>query len=372
MGGLLLGQVGEPVRTDGRCRPVDDPPDQRSRNRCRVLDVAGQIAALASEFHPLGHGARRPGFGLRRFVEGFRHVRRFEQFFDEPSEHPVHEGRGYRGLMPELPEVETIRRQLAPQLIGRTFVAGDAHESAKFAPALDAVGATVTDVRRRGKYLIFDLDDGAEELIGHLGMTGSFFRTAAEGDHPACSAHDAWVRAVWRMDDGNDLVFRDVRRFGRLRVVTAGDYEDIPTLRDMGLEPFDPAFNGKVLHERLRGSRRAVKTQLLSQRPVAGVGNIYADEALFLAGIHPLARRVGRARADRLAETIVAVLQAGVENGGTTLRDYVDAEGDTGRNQHELVAYGRGGEPCVECGTALRTRTIDARTSTFCTHCQRV
>ena len=273
--------------------------------------------------------------------------------------------------MPELPEVETIRRQLAPQLIGRTFVAGDAHPSAKFAPALDAVGATVTDVRRRGKYLMFDLDDGAEELIAHLGMTGSFFVAPSPSLDPECSAHDAWTRAVWRLDDGTDFVFRDVRRFGRLRVVPAGEYDDIPTLREMGPEPFDPAFTGKVLHQRLARSKRAVKTQLLSQRPVAGVGNIYADEALFLARIHPQAKRIGRARADRLADAIVHVLRVGVENGGTTLRDYVDAEGDTGRNQHELVAYGRGGQPCVECGAPLHTRTIDARTSTFCAHCQR-
>lgn len=272
--------------------------------------------------------------------------------------------------MPELPEVETIRRQLAPRLTGRSLIAGDAHPSEKFAPALDAIGATVTAVRRRGKYLIFDLDDG-EELIAHLGMTGSFLIAPAAGEDPVCADHDAWVRAVWRLDDGTDFVFRDVRRFGRLRVVAAGDHDDIPTLRDMGPEPLDDGFTGAVLHSRLAGSRRAIKTQLLSQKPVAGVGNIYADEALFIARIHPETKRIGRERADRLADAIVTVLQAGVDNGGTTLRDYVDADGDQGRNQHTLLAYGRGGEPCVACGTPLRTRTIDARTSTFCTQCQR-
>jgi formamidopyrimidine-DNA glycosylase len=272
--------------------------------------------------------------------------------------------------MPELPEVETIRRQLAPRLEQRTLIGGDAHPSAKFAPALDAVGATITAVRRRGKYLLFDLD-GDEELVAHLGMTGSFLITPAKGTDPECGQHDSWVRAVWRMDDGNDLVFRDIRRFGRLRVVEAGRYDDIPTLRDMGPEPFDPAFTGRSLHAHLKKSRRSVKTQLLSQRPVAGVGNIYADEALFIARIHPQSRRVGPQRCELLAQAITDVLRTGVENGGTTLRDYVDADGDEGRNQHSLLAYGRGGEPCVECGTPLSSRTIDARTSTFCAVCQR-
>ena len=272
--------------------------------------------------------------------------------------------------MPELPEVETIRRQLDPRLRGRTLVAGDAHWSDKFTPALEALGAAVAGVRRRGKYLLFDLDDG-RELVAHLGMTGSFHIATDVGDPPSCGAHDAYVRAVWRLDDGRDLVFRDVRRFGRLRVVAVGDYADIPTLRDIGPEPLSADFDGSTLAEAVRRSTRPIKTQLLSQRPVAGVGNIYADEALFLARIHPQARRLGRARADRLAGALKTVLQSGIDHGGTTLRDYVDADGDTGTNQHRLLVYGRAGEPCPACGSALASRSIDARTSTFCRQCQR-
>ncbi|NNK91656.1 MAG: bifunctional DNA-formamidopyrimidine glycosylase/DNA-(apurinic or apyrimidinic site) lyase [Acidimicrobiia bacterium] len=274
--------------------------------------------------------------------------------------------------MPELPEVETIRRQLEPRLSGRTFEAGDAHPSTKFSPALDALGAMVTGVDRRGKYLLIGLDDD-RELVAHLGMTGSFhFAAAGDATHPpACADHDPYVRAVWRLDNGEELVFRDVRRFGRLRVVPAGDYTEIPTLRTIGPEPLTSGFDGRSLVEAVRKSSRPIKTQLLSQRPVAGVGNIYADEALFLARIHPQSRRLGRARADRLARALKQVLQSGIDHGGTTLRDYVNADGAIGSNQHELMVYGRAGEPCPVCGHELASRVIDARTATFCRRCQR-
>jgi formamidopyrimidine-DNA glycosylase len=204
-------------------------------------------------------------------------------------------------------------------------------------------------------------------------MTGSFHVAPVidAGALPTCGDHDAYVRAVWRLDDDADLVFRDVRRFGRLRVVDAGNYGDIPTLHRMGPEPLTDEFDGRSLHRELRRSNRPVKTQLLSQRPVAGVGNIYADEALFIARIHPMARRMGRDRTDRLADAIKVVLRNGIANGGTTLRDYVDAQGETGSNQDELAVYGRAGLPCGRCGRALTSRVIDARTATFCTHCQR-
>ncbi len=290
--------------------------------------------------------------------------------------------------MPELPEVETIRRQLDPQLRGAEIVGADAHWSDKFSPALDAIGSTITEVRRRGKYLLFALDEREAqlELVAHLGMTGSFH---IEDASPTSGAHgnpgfgdieisnikiDAFgphCRALWRFADGRMLRFDDIRRFGRLRVVDAGDYAAIPTLSQMGPEPFDPAFTGKSLHSLVKKSNRAIKTQLLSQRPVAGVGNIYADEALFLAGIHPRSKRVGLERCVLLAETVRDVLQTGVDNGGTTLRDYVDATGRSGSNQHSLLAYGREGEPCVSCGTEMRSTVIDARTSTFCPTCQK-
>ncbi len=174
----------------------------------------------------------------------------------------------------------------------------------------------------------------------------------------------------WVLDDQRVLTFHDPRRFGRIHVVDEGDHTRIPTLAALGPEPFDDEFNGRRLAEFVKKSNRHLKTLLLGQRAVAGVGNIYADEALWLAEINPATRRLSRERADRLVETVRAALQSGLDHGGTTLRDYVDSVGDEGGNQHELHCYGRGGEPCERCGTVLRRRELDARTTTWCPSCQ--
>ena len=266
--------------------------------------------------------------------------------------------------MPELPEVDTIRSQLSPLLTGRQLTAGWSHPSSKFASATEAIGTTVESVGRRGKYLILPLDDG-RELVVHLGMTGSLRVFGPDAD-----LDDPYLRARWELDDGGHLVFRDVRRFGRIAVVEAGRYASLPTLAALGPDPFDPAFDGDALWAALRTSSRHLKTQLLSQRPVAGVGNIYADEAFWLSGINPADRRITRARAARLADAVRTALRSGLDNGGTTLRDYVDADGGAGSNQHHLHCYGRGGEPCERCGTPLRRTVLDARTTTWCGVCQ--
>ena len=272
--------------------------------------------------------------------------------------------------MPELPEVETVRRQLEPRLVGRTVLAAGSHPSGKFSPAVELLGATFTDVRRRGKYLLFGLDD-TRELVGHLGMTGSFgFRRPEDRDPRPGGPGDAHLRAWWRLGD-ELLVFVDIRRFGRLRVVDRGDYDAIPTLANAGPEPFDPSLDERSFHRALARSRRPVKTNLLSQRPIAGVGNIYADEALWLAGINPRRTRLGRDRAGALLDALRTVLRQGIDNGGTTLRDYRNAEGGSGDNQSRLAAYGRSGEPCLRCGTPLRRTVIDQRATTWCARCQR-
>jgi formamidopyrimidine-DNA glycosylase len=266
--------------------------------------------------------------------------------------------------VPELPEVETVRRQLAPRLTGRRLLGAGSHPSAKFTPAQDAVGATVTAVGRRGKFLLVALDD-QRELVIHLGMTGQLrFRPGG------ADLGDPYLRAWWLLEGDEALEYADVRRFGRLRVVPAGCYDGLPTLASLGPEPFDPAFTGVELWRRLATSSRPVKTQLLSQRPVAGVGNIYADEALWLAGISPRARRLSVRRATALLDALRDVLAQGIDHGGTTLRDYRTVEGGTGGNQHHLHAYGRSGLPCERCGTALRSAVIDARTATWCPRCQ--
>lgn len=265
--------------------------------------------------------------------------------------------------MPELPEVETIRRQLDPLVRGRTVTRAESHPSTKFIDAREVQGATFGPVRRRGKYLIVELDDD-RELIVHLGMTGVL---SVVDELPA----DPYLRATWFLDNGQVLLYRDIRRFGRLRVVEAGDYDSITTLARSGPEPFDATFTAEHLHAALAKSSRRIKTQLLSQRPVAGLGNIYADEALWLARIYPAARAVSRPAAARLRDACVEVLHQAIANGGTTLRDYRNAEGGTGSNQFHLRCYGRSGEPCDRCSTELRSRVFDGRTTTWCPECQR-
>lgn len=268
--------------------------------------------------------------------------------------------------MPELPEVETIRRQLAHVLPGARVVRAGAHPSAKFAEATRITDARLTAVARRGKYLLVTTDDG-RELVVHLGMTGRF-RVAPAGSGPV---DERWQRAWWELDDGRLVEFVDQRRFGRIAVVAVGDHRRLPTLAALGPEPLDPTFTSEVLHERLALQRRRVKTALLSQRVVAGIGNIYADEALWRARINPVTRRVGQERSALLHRALVDVLTEALDHGGTRLRDYRSLRGDTGTHQRHLDCYGRAGEPCVRCGRPLTRRVVDGRGTTFCAGCQR-
>ena len=272
----------------------------------------------------------------------------------------------HTAAVPELPEVETIRRQIEPDLAGRRVLDAWAFASPKFDEAPAAVGATFTGVRRRGKYLLADLDlDGRpHELVVHLGMTGRL------GVAPPSDADGPHLRAAWSLDDGRRLTFTDVRRFGRIAVVPAGEHAALPTLAALGPEPFDEAFSPDGLRRSVNAGRRAVKTQLLSQRLVAGVGNIYADEALWRAGVHPAARRLTRARAAALRDAVRGALADGLDHGGTTLRDYRDALGGEGSHQHSLDCYGRAGSPCRRCGVELRRTVVAARGTTFCPVCQ--
>ena len=291
--------------------------------------------------------------------------------------------------MPELPEVEVVRRQLSEPLVGRRITDAWAHPSHKFVSAPDAVDSEFEALRRRGKYLLGELDCG-RDLIVHLGMTGRLCfadaetpqarpvppsapidGSAAEVMAPqAFGVADPYVRAWWRLDNGEVLCFRDVRRFGRIAVCDRGDYRDLPTLAAMGPEPFDPSLDAGTFWRASRRSSQRIKTQLLNQRLIAGVGNIYADEALFLAGINPSARTISKPRAERLLAALRDVLTASIERGGSTLRDYYSLEG-AGDNQKYFVCYGRAGEPCVRCGTELRRRVLDQRSSTWCPACQR-
>ena len=266
--------------------------------------------------------------------------------------------------MPELPEVESVRRQLDPELAGRTITETFADPlpsiPREFHDVDRAMGRTIERVGRRGKFLIAPLDDGLE-LIMHLGMTGSF-----RFDHP-----DPYVRAWLALDDGRTLYFRDVRRFGRIAVVEAGDYAAIPTLQLLGPEPLSDEFDPVRFAADLKRTTGPIKPYLLSQRPVAGVGNIYADEALWLARIHPASRRISRARALVLHRAIRKVLLDAIGREGTTFRDYVMVNGESGRNASYLIAYGQAGRPCPRCQTPLRKVTLGGRGTTYCPRCQR-
>ena len=266
--------------------------------------------------------------------------------------------------MPELPEVESVRRQLDPELSGRTIseVWTDPHQGMirEFYDVDRASGRKLLEVNRRGKFLICPLDEGLE-LVMHLGMTGSF----------SFSVHDSYTRAWLALDDGRTLYFRDVRRFGRMAVVDAGEYAAIPTLAMLGPEPLSDEFDPETFAAALARTRSPVKPFLMSQRPVAGVGNIYADEALWLARIHPASRRVGTGRALALHAAIRRVLADSIEREGTTFRDYVMVNGESGRNAGWLVAYGRVGRPCARCGTPFKKIVLGGRGTTYCPKCQR-
>jgi formamidopyrimidine-DNA glycosylase len=266
--------------------------------------------------------------------------------------------------VPELPEVESVRRQLDPQLAGRRVlkVWSDPLPTMprEFQNVELLVGRKIEGVGRRGKFLISPLD-GDLELVMHLGMTGAF-RFDVHGPHERAR--------VW-LDDGKELVFRDPRRFGRIAVVQSGEYLSIPTLHLLGPEPLSDDFDPVRFASLLARTRAPIKALILSQRAVAGVGNIYADEALWLARIHPMSRRVGRQRAAVLHAAIREVLTAAIEREGTTFRDYEMVNGESGRNAAFLVAYGQGGRPCPRCSTPLVKIVLGGRGTTYCPRCQR-
>ena len=262
--------------------------------------------------------------------------------------------------MPELPEVESVRRQLAPELAGRRIVAVHAEPQRRFLGLELLPGRRIAEVTRRGKFLLAPLDDDLE-LVMHLGMTGGF----------RFDEVDAWTRAQLVLDDGRVLAFRDPRRFGRIAVVERGDYTAIPTLATLGPEPLTDDFDARVFANALARTTAPVKAALLAQRIVAGVGNIYADESLWRARIHPASRRVGRTRALTLHGHIRDVLTEAIEREGTTFRDYRMVNGESGRNAQFLAAYGQAGMPCARCGTPMRRMVLAGRGTTYCPRCQR-
>jgi formamidopyrimidine-DNA glycosylase len=267
--------------------------------------------------------------------------------------------------VPELPEVETIRAQLAPRLEGRALVRVEILDPRLTRPydlfevAEELEGDTVVAVERRGKYLLLRLESGLALLV-HLRMTGSF------GFSPV--SHE---RAVLELDDGSRLSYRDVRRFGTWLVLEAADIEPYLAAKN-GPEPLGGHFTTAWLATQLGRRRGPLKAVLLDQRVVAGLGNIYADEALWRARLNPLrpANGLDREAVVRLRRSIRAVLRAGIERQGSTLRDYATPDGSSGSMQEEFRVYGRDGLPCPRCRAAIAKTRVGGRGTWFCPRCQ--
>jgi formamidopyrimidine-DNA glycosylase len=273
--------------------------------------------------------------------------------------------------MPELPEVETVRRQLEPVLVGRRFERVSIDDPRLVRPyepaevAAELQGERVAAVERRGKYLIVRFESGRVLLI-HLRMTGSLLH-APNGSLP----DDSHRRAVVKLDDGSDVAYRDVRRFGTWLLLEPGGAEPYLDAR-VGEEPLDVLFTAARLGERLAARRTSLKAALLDQRTLAGMGNIYVDEALWRARLNPLRPATGLDRNEvrRLHRAIRVALEHGLARQGSTLRDYRLPDGSGGSMQDEFRVYGRRDEPCDRCGTLIARTQVAGRTTWFCPTCQ--
>ena len=275
--------------------------------------------------------------------------------------------------MPELPEVETIRLKLEPHLVGRRFdrvEISDPRLVRPFEPdavAAELEGERVSALERRGKYLIVRFDSGKALLI-HLRMTGSL-RHAAKGKLGV----DPHRRAVVKLDDGSDVAYRDVRRFGTWQLLEAGELDSYLDER-LGVEPLERAFTTQRLGRQLEGRRAPIKAALLDQRTVAGLGNIYVDEALWRAQVHPL-RPAGTLDEDELARLTRAIkdaLKTAVRRHGASLRDYSTPDGELGTMQDRFRVYDREGRPCQRCGTPIDKIRTAGRGTWYCPSCQRL
>jgi formamidopyrimidine-DNA glycosylase len=274
-------------------------------------------------------------------------------------------------FMPELPEVEVIRRGLAPRLAGRRFLAVTASDKAlrQQSPLGDLQaglpGKRLKAIKRKGKYLVFVLEDGATLLV-HLGMTGRLM-VGRPGDLDALSH----VHLKFLMEDGLELVFQDVRRFGQVLLFPPG--VPLAPLAQVGRDPFSRTVTAAWLAAQAKGRLRPLKNFLLDGRILAGLGNIYACEIMFAAGLHPEtpAGRLPLKDWERVLKETRRILAKAIRRGGTTVNDYLNSNGETGLFQFELMVYGRGGEPCRVCGRPIRRLVQAGRSTFFCPVCQK-
>jgi formamidopyrimidine-DNA glycosylase len=278
--------------------------------------------------------------------------------------------------MPELPEVETVVRGLRPKLEGHRLKLVEQRRPdlrfplpENFAARLQ--GRRVERIQRRAKYMLLHLDDG-QVLLCHLGMSGRMVivERARNGRRPPLDRHD---HVIFVTDAGTEIRFNDARRFGIMDLIAGDALDAHPLLRALGPEPLGNDFNGPALAVALKGKRTSIKAALLDQQVVAGLGNIYVCEALFFAGLSPrrLAYTVQGNRAEKLAAAVRQVLARAIEAGGSSLRDYVQANGELGYFQHEWAVYGREGEPCRRCGAPVKRLAQSGRSTFYCARCQK-
>jgi formamidopyrimidine-DNA glycosylase len=286
--------------------------------------------------------------------------------------------------VPELPEVETVRRGLEAAMAGARLAAVEQRRPdlrfpfpERFAERL--VGQRVEALRRRAKYLIADLD-GVEVLVMHLGMSGSFRIEQARGPIPGAGAknprHD---HVTFDLSTGARIVYNDPRRFGFMQLIPRPEFSEHPLFRNIGIEPLGDEFDGAALARLFAGKTTPLKAALLDQTLIAGLGNIYVCEALHRAGLSPRRAAEGlacsdgtpSARATRLARVIREVLNEAVAAGGSSLRDHRKIDGALGYFQHSFRVYGRAGQPCARCGGAVRRITLSGRATFYCGGCQR-
>jgi len=273
--------------------------------------------------------------------------------------------------MPEMPEVETIRRTLDAKVTGRKIVRVEMllPRLVKW-PSPGEFQALITDtvisrLARRGKYLLFYLDSGIVMVV-HLRMTGRLFiQNELNGDR--------FARIVFDLDDGKQLVYADSRTLGTLYAMPEPELWRIAGLHTMGPEPLSPEFTPGYFREKLLGRKGKIKALLLDQKVIGGLGNIYVDESLALAGIHPerASDSLSEEESERLYEAVNKVIEQGIRHGGTTFRDYRDGEGGRGSNQHHLSVYGRKSEPCKVCGTPIAKGEVAGRGTHYCPNCQK-
>jgi formamidopyrimidine-DNA glycosylase len=294
--------------------------------------------------------------------------------------------------LPELPEVETIRRGLEPKVKDRTILRAEVRlaKQVEGLPVADfcrkMAGQKIVSVDRRGKFLLFGLGRGT--LAIHLGMSGQVtYWDHARQDSPGFLVHrhtglqktpgqhapDKHTHALFHLDQGDRIQYRDIRQFGLLRFLAPGELERWPSISRLGLEPLAKDYTFERFEALLERHKGGLKARLLAQHPVAGLGNIYADEALYLASLHPLKKIQALKEAERRAlfEAIPLVLRKGIRNGGTTLMDFRGAEGEHGSNQNSLQVYGRAGENCYRCGAVLSKILVAQRTTVYCPRCQK-